>query len=152
MLARIFSKSNFLLCSRNKVFVKTNITGSFSIICPYCKSGMGGELTVEELLNSFGQTIKDARIAAGMTQDALAEQTGVTPRYIMAIENENKHPRMPVLLKIIRTLKISADTIFYPEIQHTDREKEQLLHMIQLCGEKEIKIAAATVKALLDAR
>lgn len=44
---------------------------------------------MEELLNSFGQTIKDARIAAGMTQDALAEQTGVTPRYIMAIENEN---------------------------------------------------------------
>ncbi|MDU7336636.1 MAG: helix-turn-helix transcriptional regulator [Clostridium sp.] len=44
---------------------------------------------MEELLNSFGQTI-NARIAAGMTQDALAEQTGVTPRYIMAIENENK--------------------------------------------------------------
>lgn len=105
-----------------------------------------------ELMNSFGQTIKNARIAAGMTQDALAEQAGVTPRYIMAIENENKHPRMPVLLKIIRTLKISADTIFYHEIQHTDREKEQLLHMIQLCSEREIKIAAATVKALLDAR
>lgn len=47
---------------------------------------------MEELLNSFGQTIKYARIAAGMTQDALAEQAGVTPRYIMAIENENKHP------------------------------------------------------------
>lgn len=107
---------------------------------------------MEELLNSFGQTIKDARIAAGMTQDSLAEQAGVTPRYIMAIENENKHPRMPVLLKIIRALKISADTIFYPEIQHTGREKEQLMHMIQMCGEKEIKIAAATVKALLDAR
>lgn len=107
---------------------------------------------MEDLLNSFGQTIKDARIAAGMTQDALAEQAGVTPGYIMAIENENKHPSMQVLFRIIRTLKISADTIFYPEIQHTDREKEQLMHMIQLCGEKEIKIAAATVKALLDAR
>ncbi len=103
-------------------------------------------------MNSFGQTIKSARIAAGMTQDALAEHAGVTPRYIMAIENENKHPSMPVMFKIIRILKISADTIFYPEIQHTAREKEHLMHMIQLCGEKEVKIAAATVKALLDAR
>jgi DNA-binding XRE family transcriptional regulator len=103
-------------------------------------------------MNSFGQIIKDARIVAGMTQDALAEQVGVTPRYIMAIENENKHPSMQVLFKIIRTLKISADTIFYPEIQHTDREKEQIIHMIQLCSDKEIKIAAATVKALLDGR
>ena len=80
-----------------------------------------------------------------MTQDSFAEQAGVTPRYIMAIENENKYPRMPVLLKIIRALKISADTIFYPEIQHSDREKEQFMHIIQLCGKKEIKIAAATV-------
>lgn len=103
-------------------------------------------------MNSFGQIIKDARIVAGMTQDELAEQAGVTPRYIMAIENENKHPSMQVLFKIIRTLKISADTIFYPEIQHTDREKEQIIHMIQLCSHKEIKIAAATIKALLDGR
>ncbi|QIB68333.1 DNA-binding XRE family transcriptional regulator [Muricomes intestini] len=107
---------------------------------------------MEELLNLFGQIVKDARHRADMTQDALAEQAGVTTRYIMAIENENKHPSMPVLFKIIRILKISTDTIFYPEIQHTDREKEQLMHMIQLCSEKEIKIAAATVKALLDAR
>ena len=92
-------------------------------------------------------------VTSSQVQDVeKASYQAYTTRYIMAIENENKHPRMPVLLKIIRTLKISADTIFYPEIQHTDREKEQLLHMIQLCGEKEIKIAAATVKALLDAR
>jgi len=59
---------------------------------------------------------------------------------------------MPFPIKIIHTLRISTDTISYPEIQYTDREKEQLMHMIHLCGEKEIKIAAATVKALLDAR
>ena len=119
---------------------------------PILYNKLVGELTVEELLNLFGQIVKDARIATGMTQDALAEQAGVTTRYIMAIENENKHPSMPVLFKIIRILKISTNMIFYPEIQHTDREKEQLMHMIQLCSEKEIKIAAATVKALLDAR
>lgn len=63
---------------------------------------------------------------------------------IMAIENENKYPRIQVLFRIIRILQISANTIFYPEIQRTEREKEQLMHMIQLCGEKEVKIAAAS--------
>lgn len=83
-------------------------------------------------MNPFSQTIKNARHDAALTQDALAEQVGVTTRYIIAIENENKHPSIKVLFKIIRILKISADTIFYPEIQHTDREKE-------------IKIAAGTI-------
>ncbi|MGI6497914.1 MAG: helix-turn-helix domain-containing protein [Oscillospiraceae bacterium] len=101
---------------------------------------------------NLGRLIKNARLEAGLTQDNLATQVGVTPRYIMAIENENKYPSIQVLSKIICTLKISADTIFYPETQHTDREKEQLIHMIYMCDEREIKIAAATVKALLDAR
>jgi transcriptional regulator with XRE-family HTH domain len=107
---------------------------------------------VEELLNRFGQTIKDARLAAGMTQDALAEQTGITTRYIMAIENENKLPSVKVLFKLIRVLKISADTIFYPEIQHADKKKEHLIHMIQLCDERETKVATATIQTLLDTK
>lgn len=107
---------------------------------------------MEELLNTFGQKIKDARQAASLTQEDLAAQTGVTTRYIMAIENENKQPSMKVLYKLIRTLKISADTIFYPEIQHTDKKKEHLIHMIQLCDERDLQVAVATIKALLDTK
>ncbi len=90
---------------------------------------------MEELLYLFYQTIKDARISAGMTQDVLAKQTGVTPGYIMAIENENKHPRMPVLLVIIHTSKISADTKtghLQKEQRHTD--DADILQLLQPQG------------------
>ncbi|MGE5613836.1 MAG: helix-turn-helix domain-containing protein [Bacillota bacterium] len=107
---------------------------------------------MDDLLNIFGQTIKDARQAAGLTQEELAEQAGVTTRYIMAIENENKQPSMKVLFKLIRALKISADTIFFPEIQHTDKKKEHLIHMIHLCDERDLQVASATIKALLDTK
>ena len=107
---------------------------------------------MDELLSNFGGAIKCARQAAGLTQEELAVQAEVTSRYIMAIENESKYPSMHVLFKIIRILNISADTIFYPETQHTDKEKEQLIKMIRLCDEKEIKVATATVKTLLDSR
>lgn len=107
---------------------------------------------MEEVLNTFGQTIKDARHAAGLTQEGLAEQAGITARYIMAIENENKQPSMEVLFKIIRTLKISADTIFFPESQHTDNKKEHLIRMIHLCDERDLQIATATIQALLDTK
>ena len=88
---------------------------------------------------NLGRLIKNARLEAGLTQDNLAKQVGVTPRYIMAIENENKYPSIQVLSKIICTLKISADTIFYPETQYTDREKERLIHMIYMCDEREMR-------------
>lgn len=103
-------------------------------------------------MNSFGWTIKDARQVANLTQEELAEQAGITTRYIMAIENENKQPSMKVLFKLIRALKISADTIFFPEIQHTDKKKEHLIHMIHLCDDRDLQVAAATIKALLDTK
>jgi DNA-binding XRE family transcriptional regulator len=107
---------------------------------------------VDEQMSILGQIIKDARQAAELTQDELAKLTGITTRYIMAIENENKQPSMKVLFKLIRSLKISADTVFYPENQHTDKKKEYLIHMIQLCDERETKVATATIRALLDTK
>jgi DNA-binding XRE family transcriptional regulator len=46
---------------------------------------------------NLGRLIKNARLEAGLTQDNLATQVGVTPRYIMAIENENKYPSIHFL-------------------------------------------------------
>lgn len=51
---------------------------------------------MDELLKTFSQTIKAARQTAGLTQEELSEQVGITTRYIMAIENENKQPSMKV--------------------------------------------------------
>ncbi|MGI6745811.1 MAG: helix-turn-helix domain-containing protein [Acutalibacteraceae bacterium] len=56
---------------------------------------------MEAILNKFGQTIKQARLSANLTQDWLAEQVGVTDRYIMALENERKQPSFEVLCKLI---------------------------------------------------
>lgn len=107
---------------------------------------------MKKTMNIFGQIMKDARQAAGLTQDDLAEQSGITTRYILAIENENRQPSMKVLFKLIRALKISADTIFYPEIQHADKKREHIVHMIQLCDERDLQVVMATVKALLDTK
>lgn len=71
---------------------------------------------MNEILNTFGQTIKNARQAARLTQEDLAEQAGITTRYIMAIENENKQPSMKVLFKIIRTLKYLRIRSFFLKV------------------------------------
>ena len=99
-------------------------------------------------MNTSGQTIKSSRKAAGITQETLAEKAGVTTRYIMAIENENRHPSMEVLFKLVRTLKISADTIFYPECKSVDSEAMKLARLIYQCDEREIDVLLATVEAL----
>lgn len=107
---------------------------------------------MEAILNQLGTTIKKARISANLTQDELAEQVGITGRYIMVLENEHKQPSFEVLCKIILTLNIPADNIFYPENQYTENEKEQLLRLLSQCDERDLKIITATVRAMLESK
>ena len=104
-------------------------------------------------LNSFdrlGSILKSARKTKGLTREQLAEIINISPRYLMSIENENKKPSYDVLFRLVRELGISADAIFYPENQYIDTKVEQLIRLLYLCDDRELKIATATVKALLE--
>ena len=100
----------------------------------------------------IGLRVKQARLDAGLTQEELAEHVGITARYIMAIENENKQPSLDILCKIIRTLRIPADSIFFPENEYTVNEKEQLTRMIYMFNERDLQVVTATLKALLETK
>lgn len=68
----------------------------------------------------------------------------------MSLENENKKPSYDVLFRLIRELRISADTIFYPENQNVDTKVDQLIRLLYLCDDRELKIVTAIIQALLD--
>lgn len=100
----------------------------------------------------MGPLIKTARIEAKLTQDELAERVGISPRYIMGIENEGKCPTLDVWVRLVRTLHISADTIVYPENKVTKDDDEQLILMLRMLDSKNKQITKATIQAMLDAQ
>ena len=101
----------------------------------------------DELL---GNVIKEAREKAKLTKEILAEEVGVSVRYIYRIENEGKKPSYDVLYKLIRALSISPDSIFYPEKPSKNSEIENLLRMLSVCDERSLEVVKATVKALIE--
>lgn len=98
----------------------------------------------------LGSIIKAARQRSEVTMEALAEQVGITERYLYRIENEGKYPSYEVLYKIVRELAINPDLIFYPEKPSKDSEVENLLRMLSACDERSLEVVKATVKALID--
>ena len=98
----------------------------------------------------MGPMIKAARTEANLTQDELAEQLGVTTRYIMAIENEGKCPALDLWFRLIRVLHTSADAIVYPEDNVSKSEGDQLLLMIRMLDSRDKEISKAAVQAMLD--
>lgn len=107
---------------------------------------------MENIINNLGQTIKQARTMAKLTQDELSERVGVTGRYIMALENECKQPSFEVLCKLIHTLNIPPARIFYPANAKTENEQERLLRLLALCDERDLTIIGATIKAIVESK
>lgn len=98
----------------------------------------------------LGEVIKKARERANITVDTLAAQVGVTERYMYRIENEGQKPSYDVLYKLIRTLSIPADTIFYPEQDEVESEMGEFLRI--LCRyDNRFQIAAKSIlRAFID--
>jgi transcriptional regulator with XRE-family HTH domain len=53
----------------------------------------------------FGQEVRRRREAAGLTLEALAERSGLTPNYIGGIEMGKRDPSLSTLLSLARGLR-----------------------------------------------
>lgn len=106
---------------------------------------------------NLGAAIKAARKRKHLTQMALSEELGITPRHLQALENESKTPSYALLSRVLSYLDIPADSIFsageeaMPET--LSKEKEQLLYLIKSkCDERDILVLLSTAIALVNTK
>jgi len=69
-----------------------------------------------------------------------------------AIENENRKPSYHILSRLLKTLGLSADQIFYPETNTKYNPLDQTMRMLHLCSENELAIIRTLINALIDNR
>ena len=111
---------------------------------------MGGELKVQNIPDTLGDVVKAARLKADITTEALAEQVGITERYLYRIENKGQKPSFGVLYRLIRELNIVPEEIFYTGKPSKDSEVEEILRMLSACDERSLEVVKATAKALIN--
>jgi transcriptional regulator with XRE-family HTH domain len=64
------------------------------------------EVTIEAEI--FGKRIRQLRLAAGWTQEQLAEAAGITTTYTSDLERGTKVPSLTIVLQISRAFRISV--------------------------------------------
>lgn len=76
---------------------------------------------------AIGTRIKEYREKCGLTQEALAERTELTPNYISAVERGVSFPRFEKLIAIINAIGASADQIFADVVENTAASRASML-------------------------
>ena len=75
----------------------------------------------EELLRkNIGKKIKLARFNANLTQEKLAEKTGLSSRYISQLERGLAFGSASTIINICKTLNINSDFLFNDLIQNSN--------------------------------
>lgn len=71
----------------------------------------------------IGKRVKQARERLGITQEDLAEKTGLTTNYISTVERGMSFPRCEKLIILLNGLETSADSIFCDVLEHCGEAK-----------------------------
>lgn len=69
-----------------------------------------------ELRASISRTAREARLRAGLTQDEVAASIGITSEVYGRLERGQMLPSVPSLLRLCRTLELSANTLLGLEV------------------------------------
>lgn len=98
---------------------------------------------------AFGQAIKAARKAKGISRNQLAEQMNIAPRYIASIENSGQHPSLQIFYEIVTLLDVSVDQFFFPH-KETDKstQRRQLESLLDDISDKGLRVVTATAKEI----
>ena len=112
----------------------------------------GMKRTIEGFdFHGFGQAMKQARNAKGMTQAQLAEKVGLVSKTVTNIESQKQPPSFVSFVRIVTLLNISVDGFLFKSEQEDSRRKHIDILLSSL-GEKELMVIEATAEALKKAR
>jgi transcriptional regulator with XRE-family HTH domain len=68
--------------------------------------------TAPPQLVAFGRTVRKARRDRELSQEALADEAGLSAKHVGEIERANKDPRLTTVLKLARALELRSGELF----------------------------------------
>ena len=100
---------------------------------------------------AFGQAIKAARKAKGISRNQLADQMHIAPRYIASIENSGQHPSLQIFYELVTLLDVSVDQFFFPNKEmDKSTQRRQLESLLDDMSDKGLRIVTATAKEIKE--
>jgi len=83
---------------------------------------MPAKRLAKSVAKRFGIELRKARVDAGLTQQALAEQAEIDPVFVSLLENGHRQPSLTVLLCLERVLALPSGNL-------VQRVAEGMAHM-----------------------
>lgn len=108
-----------------------------------------------DAMNSFGETIRDLRVAQDLGLRETASKVGISPTYLSRIERGKERPPRPEVIKALaKVLAADPDVLFRlssstdPEVVDFLHEQHEVMELIRYI--KQAGLSAEAIAQLLD--
>lgn len=102
------------------------------------------------VLPVLGEQLKKARKDRDLTQEQLAERSGLSTRHIAKIEKGDVNPSFEVLSTLVKTLCVSFDAIFDPASEQVEAELQEIAGLYRACPEEGQHLVLATMRTMVN--
>lgn len=92
----------------------------------------------------LGNTIRNARMTLGYTQEQLSEHLNITPGHLQLLEGGRRNPSVPLLFQMMKLLGFSVDALVFPE-----RSEENAIHTDGLT-KRQVEALSRLVEAMKE--
>ncbi len=100
---------------------------------------------------ALGERIAKRRRVLNLTQDEVAEATGLSNNYISNIENNHSIPSIETLMKVCEALETTPDYLLLGTVKYVDDSlKDQITERIKLCDERKLKLVDHFISWVID--
>lgn len=109
---------------------------------------MGGRVDTKRLM---GARIKSLRRGRGLTQDQVAERTGLSVNYLSRIERGLENPTLGTLLSLAEALKVDPLDLFTFEQEESDprRLRQVVARLVSEARDDQLGQAVKVLRGLL---
>lgn len=99
---------------------------------------------------NFGRHVRSLRRARGMTQEVLAERSGLSADTIRRLEHGSFSPSLDTLRKLVTGLDIMLSTLFESYELGTRNQARELADLLATRSPQELLLATRVLRALFD--
>jgi len=104
---------------------------------------------MKNLAKRLGARIKALRKSRGLSQEQLAEKTGITPKYLSRLEVGQQNPSIETLAKLTEALDVELWELCDVGHEETQKElQETLRKIIHEADEKKLRLAVKVFRAV----
>jgi transcriptional regulator with XRE-family HTH domain len=108
------------------------------------------QTSMRRLLSTLAKRMKERRQVLGLSQEALADRSGLSSNFIARIEIGDKTPSLSTLVKLADALGMSVTDLLADEISTADDLADYVSHLLSNLDEDNRQFAMGQLRALVE--